>query len=135
EGDPSSGLIAAWVDVDARHRAEEAVAQHAERTRAILDSVLVGIVTVGPRGIEWMNRSARRMFAGELRDFVHRPMEVVATPEPDHAFRRIGDLDALPEGQAQTFECRVRGRDGRCFWVVGNAMVTGLESGGRQVTY
>src|SRR5262249_26770201 len=53
-----------------RELARESLVQQADRTRAILDSVLVGIVTVGALGIEWMNRSARRMFGGELADFV-----------------------------------------------------------------
>ena len=49
------------------------IALQAERTRAIFDSVLVGIVTVGAGGIEWMNRSAQRMFGGSLADFLdHR---------------------------------------------------------------
>ena len=60
----------------------------AERTRAILDSVLVGIVTVGSRGIEWMNRSARRMFGGELADFVGEPMARGRDRRADHPFRR-----------------------------------------------
>lgn len=136
QGDPSAGFIASFVDVDARHRAEQAVALQAERTRAILDSVLVGIVTVGPQGIEWMNRSARRMFGGDLQDFVHQPIATVATPEPQHPFRRApADLGRLVEGQAETFECRVRGRDGREFWIVGNVVATGRESTGRQLTY
>ena len=46
-GELAAGFIASFVNVDARHRAELAVALQAERTRAILDSVLVGIVTVG----------------------------------------------------------------------------------------
>ena len=63
--------LAKWKAGDAAHRiSREAVQLQAERTRAILDSVLVGIVTVGDGGIEWMNRSARRMFGGELADFV-----------------------------------------------------------------
>jgi len=134
-GDLSGGIIASYVDVDARHRAERAVALQADRTRSILDSVLVGIVTVGPQGIEWMNRSARRMFAGELADFVNLPISTVATPEPDHPFRRTQYLTELIEGQAQTFECRVLARDGREFWVVGNAVSTERESTGRQLTY
>ena len=69
-GDLAGGIIVSYVNVDARRRAERAVALQAERTRSILDSVLVGIVTVGPNGIEWMNRSARRMFGGDLADFV-----------------------------------------------------------------
>jgi len=106
------------------------VAVQAERTRAILDSVLVGIVTVGAGGIEWMNRSARRMFGGDLEDFRGQPMATVATPEPTHPFLRTDVLEGLAEGQAETFECRVKARDGREFWVVGNAVVTG-----RQLTY
>lgn len=108
----------------------------AERTRAILDSVLVGIVTVGPRGIEWMNRSARRMFGGELADFVGAPIATVATPEADHPLRRTHYLHELAEGEAEAFECRLKARDGREFWVVGNAVMTGREAGGaRQLTF
>ncbi|MGZ5249381.1 MAG: PAS domain S-box protein [Caldimonas sp.] len=107
----------------------------ARRTRAILDSVLVGIVTVGPAGIEWMNRSAQRMFGAELREFLDAPMSSVATPEPDHPFRRTRYLDELVEGEAETFECRVRARDGREFWVVGNAVATGRDDSSRQLTY
>ncbi len=135
EGDLSGGIIASYVNVHDRHRAEQAVALQAERTRAILDSVLVGIVTVGPRGIEWMNRSARRMFGGDLADFVNLPISTVATPEPSHPFRRTQYIDELVEGLAETFECRVKARDGREFWVVGNAVATGRESTGRQLTY
>lgn len=115
-------------------RLAQAVALQAERTRAILDSVLVGIVTVGARGIEWMNRSARRMFGGDLADFIDQPVDTVATPEPGHPFRQVHRLDDLAEGQAETFECRVKARDGREFWVVGNVVATGRDSG-RQLTY
>ncbi|MBS0445292.1 MAG: PAS domain S-box protein [Proteobacteria bacterium] len=135
DGDPSAGIIASYVNVDARHRAEQAVALQAERTRSILNSVLVGIVTVGAQGIEWMNRSARRMFGGDLSDFMNQPMSVVATPEPDHPFRQTHYLDDLVEGQVEAFECRVKARDGREFWIVGNAVLTGRESTGRQLTY
>jgi PAS domain S-box-containing protein len=135
EGDPTSGMIAAYVNVDDRHRAEQVVALQAERTRAILDSVLVGIVTVGPRGIEWMNRSARRMFGGDLVDFLNQPIGTVATPEADHPFRQTHYLNDLVEGEAETFECQVQARDGRQFWVVGNVVATGRDATGRQLTY
>ncbi|MCU0773443.1 MAG: PAS domain S-box protein [Ideonella sp.] len=140
EGQPSAGLIASYVNVDDRHRAEEAVAVQMERTRAILDSVLVGIVTVGGGGIEWMNRSARRMFGGDLADFVGQPIGTVATPDPDHPFRQAQYLEELLEGQAETFECQVKARDGREFWVVGNVVATGQVNDGhgprgRQLTY
>jgi PAS domain S-box-containing protein len=120
---------------DDRHRAEQAVALQADRTRAILDSVLVGIVTVGPPGIEWMNRSARRMFGGDLADFIDQPIGTVATSEPLHPFHQTQYLDDLVEGQTETFECRVKARDGREFWVAGNVVATGRESTGRQLTY
>ena len=125
EADAESDLICSYVDVDERQRAREAVQLQAERTRAILDSVLVGIVTVGDGGIEWMNRSARRMFGGELADFVGEPINIVATADPAHPLRATHYRAALADGQAETFECRLRGRDGREFWVVGNAVVTG----------
>ncbi len=134
--DPEEGVICSFVDVDERRRARESLAQQADRTRAILNSVLVGIVTVSEQGIQWMNRSARRMFAGELADFVGEPMSIVATAEPDHPLRRADLLERLEEGHAETFECRLRGRDGREFWVVGNAVRTGdtPAEGGRELT-
>jgi len=116
-------------------RARESLVQQTDSTRAVLDSVLVGIVTVGPRGIEWMNRSARRMFGGELADFQGLPMAVVASAEPNHPLRRTDWLNVLDEGQAETFECRLVARDGREFWVVGNAVVTGREAGAAQLTF
>ncbi len=122
--DPGAALIWSYVDVDERYRARDTLAQQAERTRAILDSVLVGIVTVAGQGIEWMNRSARRMFAGELADFVGEPISLVATPEPGHPLRRVDWDQRLRQGQSESFECRLRGRDGREFWVVGNAVRT-----------
>ncbi len=133
--DPEGGVIAAYVDVDARRRAESALALQAERTRSVLDSVLVGIVTVGRDGIEWMNRSARRMFGGDLADFRGLPLATVATAEPDHPFRRTQYLDELAQGQAENFECRVKARDGREFWVVGNAVASGSAESGAQLTY
>ncbi|TAK77748.1 MAG: PAS domain S-box protein [Aquabacterium sp.] len=116
-----------------RERAQLAADTQAERTRTVLDSVFVGIVTVGRNGIEWMNRSARRMFGGDLSDFTGLAISTVATEEEDHPFRHL--LDDLSEGQAHTFECRVKARDGRLFWVVGNAVVTRNNAGEREVTY
>jgi PAS domain S-box-containing protein len=133
--DPAAGVIASYVNVDARVAAEQALTLQAERTRAILDSVLVGIVTVGSGGIEWMNRSARRMFGGDLADFINQPISTVATPDPAHPFRQTQYLSELVEGQAETFECQLQARDGREFWVVGNAVATGRERRGRQLTY
>ena len=132
---PSAGTIMSFVNIDDRQRARESLVQQADRTRAILDSVLVGIVTVDDTGIEWMNRSARRMFGGELADFVGAPISVVAGEELDHPLRRTDYGETLEEGQAETFECRLRARDGRHFWVVGNVVVTGQDTANRQLTY
>ena len=111
------------------------LALQADRTRAILDSVFVGIVTLDANGISWMNRSARRMFGGDLPDFVGLPLSTVATSDLDHPFRMTEYLDDLLDGQSHTFECQVMGRDGRTFWVVGNAVVTLGEFNQRQTTY
>lgn len=129
------GFIASFVNVDDRHRAEQNLTLQADRTRAILDSVFVGIVTLDGQGIAWMNRSARRMFAGDLADFVGQPLSTVATPDLDHPFRLTDYLDDLLDGQSHTFECQVVGRDGRMFWVVGNAVVTLGEFNQRHITY
>ena len=132
---PDEGFIASFVNVDDRHRAEQNLTLQADRTRAILDSVFVGIVTLDSGGIAWMNRSARRMFGGDLPDFLGRPLSTVATSDIDHPFRQTGYLDDLLDGQSHTFECQVMGRDGRVFWVVGNAVVTLSEFNERQITY
>jgi PAS domain S-box-containing protein len=132
---PAAGTILSFVNIDDRQRARESLVQQSDRTRAILDSVLVGIVTVGGAGIEWMNRSARRMFGGELADFVGEPISVAADDELDHPLRRTDYGETLEEGQAETFECRLRARDGRHFWVVGNVVVTGQDTANRQLTY
>ena len=135
EADETAGRICSYVDVEERHRAREELLRQAGRTRAVLDSVLVGIVTVGDGGIEWMNRSARRMFAGDLADFVGEPIATVATPEPEHPLRRTDYLQTLAEGHVHTFECRLKARDGREFWVVGNAVLTGRGATGAQITF
>ena len=129
------GFIASFVNVNDRHRAEQNLTLQADRTRAILDSVFVGIVTLDSQGIAWMNRSARRMFAGDLADFVGQPLSTVATSDIDHPFRMTDYLDHLQDGQTHTFECQVVGRDGRVFWVVGNAVVTFGEFNQRHITY
>ncbi len=133
-GSSSAGVICSFVDIDERRSARESLASQADRTRAILNSVLVGIVTVSADGIQWMNRSARRMFGGELADFVGESLSIVATPEADHPLRRTDYLSRLQEGQAETFECRLKARDGREFWVVGNAVLTGHVTGGAELT-
>lgn len=133
-GLPEADVIATYVNVDERWRAQQSLMLQTERERAVLDSVLAGIVTVGRGGIEWMNRSARRMFGGDLATFIGLPISTVATIEPDHPFRNRY-YEELVEGQAETFECRLQARDGREFWVIGNAVATGSESSGRQITY
>jgi PAS domain S-box-containing protein len=133
--DPAAGTIWSFVDVDERRRAREALLLQADRTRAVLDSVLVGIVTVGAGGIEWMNRSARRMFGGELADFVGEAIATVATAEIAHPLRRTDFTQSLQDGQSEAFECRLMARDGRRFWVAANVVATGTDPQSRQLTY
>ncbi|MCA0176419.1 MAG: PAS domain S-box protein [Proteobacteria bacterium] len=136
--DLAGGTLTVFVSAEDGRRARASLLVHTDRTRAILDSVLVGIVTVGTQGIEWMNRSARRMFGGELAEFLGQPIAVGAPPdEADHPLRRSDWLATLREGQSETFECRLAGRDGRAFWVVGNVVVTGRpeDEGGGQLTF
>jgi PAS domain S-box-containing protein len=111
--------------------------QQADRTRAVLDSVLVGIVTVNEQGeISWLNRSARRMFGGDLGDFLGQPIGSVAADDTLHPFRRTLEMaGSLRDGEAVMFECRVHGRDGRTFWVVGNAVNTLGQKGQRELTF
>ena len=82
---------------------------------------------MGDTGIEWMNRSARRMFGGELGDFVGAPISVVAGDELDHPLRRTDYGDTLDEGQAETFECRVKARDGWGVESVFSALVASTQ--------
>ncbi|WP_077035400.1 PAS domain S-box protein [Pelomonas sp. KK5] len=133
-GAPDEGQIATFVNVDDRWRAQQSLILQTERERTVLDSVMVGIVTVGRGGIQWMNRSARRMFGGDLAEFLGQQMALVATDDPAHPFRQSAGLLQSGESQVETFECRIKARDGREFWVVGNAVVTGTEAG-RQLTY
>ena len=57
-------------------------------------------------------------------------------PEPAHPLSRTDWLSRLADGESESFECRLRARDGREFWVVGNAVATPRESAaGRQVTF
>lgn len=120
-----------------REQMAQVLGQQADRTRAVLDSVLVGIVTVNDAGvISWLNRSARRMFGGDLGDFLGQPIDAVATRDEYHPFRHSLELfDELRDGEAVKFECRVQGRDGRTFWVVGNAVATMGLDGTRELTY
>jgi len=120
-----------------RERMALALGQQADRTRAVLDSVLVGIVTADERGrIQWLNRSARRMFGGDLGDFLGRPLDIVATTQASHPYRRtVALFEALRDGEAVQFECQVQACDGRTFWIVGNAVATQGLDGRREMTF
>ena len=134
--DTSAGLVCSFVDVDERERAREALQAGAGRMRSVLDSVLVGIVSVGPHGIEWMNRQARSMFGGDLADYVGEPASVLADGTPGHPLCREGGVERLADAAGgQSFECRVRSREGRVFWVLANAVRSARDGAeGAQVT-
>src|SRR6185312_17356486 len=54
-------------------------------------------------------------------------MGVLAPEDDGHVFHG--------EPGSEVFECRLRGRDGREFWVIGNAVQTPREDGATQLTY
>jgi PAS domain S-box-containing protein len=135
ESGAGADVIASYVDLDERQRARQTLQQQAQRTRAVLDSVLVGIVTAREGRIEWMNRSARRMFAAELSVLQGEALAVLAPEEADHPLRREDWPQRLAQGVHESFECRLRGRDGREFWVVGNAVLSLGEGDAAQVTF
>lgn len=132
--EPGAGLMCSFVDIDERERARQSLQEAQARTRWMLDAVLVGIVTLGEHGIQWMNRSARQMLGGDLGEFVGQPIDALATDEPGHPLRRARWLERPTQGAAEHFECRLRSREGREFWVMGNAAVThSAPDGDRQV--
>jgi two-component sensor histidine kinase len=47
----------------------------------------------------------------------------------------VSVVDRMDEGETWNFECEVRARDGRNFWVVGNAVLTDVHAEGRDLTY
>ena len=101
---------------------------------AELDSVLVGIVTVGRFGIEWMNRSARRMFGAPFEACVGRDIDIVAGSYPDHPLRDTLRFAMLGEGETASFECQILALDGRAFWVACNVVATG-QAETRRLTF
>ena len=112
--------------------------QQGDRNRAVLDSMLVGVVTVNAQGtITWLNRPARRMFSGDLRDFYGEPLASVApADQTDHPFRHAPEiLKGMNDSETAQFEGHVQGRDGRRFWVVGNMVATHHLTGGRELTF
>jgi PAS domain S-box-containing protein len=112
--------------------------QQSDRGRAVLDAMLVGVVTVNQQGtITWLNRPARRMFCGDLRDFYGEPLASVAPlDEPEHPFRHCASvLEKMADSDSAQFEAHVQGRDGRRFLVVGNMVATLNLSGGRELTF
>jgi len=125
---PDGAHLAALLEDQGGHH-ERDLARQAE-----LDSVLVGIVTVGALGIEWMNRPARRMFGAHLAHCVGRSLEIVAGPEPGHPLRHPQRFASLAEGEAASFECLIHALDGRNFWVAGNAVATG-QGEARRLTF
>jgi PAS domain S-box-containing protein len=69
-------------DVSRQHELEESLAEEAARSRGVLDTVMVGIVSIDEHGmIEAMNRAAERIFGLSARDAVGRNVRILM-PEP-----------------------------------------------------
>jgi hypothetical protein len=93
----------------------------------MLDSVLVGIVTVGRRRHrvdEPLGPPHVRRRAGRLR---RRGDQHRGHARADHPLRRTDYLERLVRRPGRDLRVPAEGRDGREFWVVGNAVVTGAR--------
>jgi PAS domain S-box-containing protein len=106
-------------DVTERKRAEEAVSESENRLRAVLDNVVVGIITIDQRGtVESFNPVAERMFGYRASDVIGRNVSMLM-PEP-HRSEHDGYLARyMSTGEARIIshgrEVEGRRQDGSTF--------------------
>ena len=129
-----NGTVAIYTDITEAKRRQRALEQGEQRLRAIMDSVIDGIVTVTDDGrIESANPAAARIFGFEPGELVGRRLDelVAGTParDPEHlpAPARV-DVTALP--RHSLLERVGRRRDGSTVSV--ELSVTELDLHGRR---
>ncbi|MCP3957604.1 MAG: PAS domain S-box protein [bacterium] len=83
EGRGAARVVVAKEDVTERRRAEEALRQSMNRTQAILDSAVDGILTIDETGIlQSVNPAAERMFGYSVAELQGRSVNILM-PSPD----------------------------------------------------
>ena len=107
--------IATFEDISARRQAEETLKASEAYTRAILDNMLSGLITIAPDGrIETVNRAAAEMFGYAGDELVGERLSQLVPEAPGRTteqFLRESHFRAV--GRVSTWEGRRR--DGRVF--------------------
>jgi PAS domain S-box-containing protein len=112
EGRPLS--IAVIRDVTERVAADRALRNSEQRTRAIVDNMLTGLLTIDRRGnIVSANAAAESIFRYEAGDLAGRRIEVLVPEDVGDSKQFI--RNALPEAIGRVSEWRGRRRDGDVF--------------------
>ena len=88
-GDPIC-FVGVKRNITKRKQAEQALVESEERTRAIVDTVLDGIVTIDSEGtITTFNAAAARMFGYEPGEVIGQSIRALLPPSVDHRFDRL----------------------------------------------
>jgi PAS domain S-box-containing protein len=74
-------IVGFWIDITGEHGAREAVHASEARLRAILDTVLDGIITIDPDGtVETFNPAAERIFGYKAAEVIGRNVKMLMPP-------------------------------------------------------
>ncbi len=77
DGEPKE-IVGAWADITERKHARQEINDRQERTRAIVDTVVDGIITIDEKGIiETFNPAAERIFGYTLEEVVNRNVKML----------------------------------------------------------
>jgi len=117
DGDAVTGRVASWRDVDAEHRAREALAVSEARLRAVTDFAGDMIILSSADGfIEWASGASAQLSGWTPADLVGRTG--ISLVHPDDQAALIATRSAIAEtGQPGTVRVRMQTADGGDRWV------------------
>ena len=134
--EPARGLFVAIVhDISLRRESEEKLRASADRIRAIVDTVLDGIITIDDHGtVETFNPAAERIFGYSASDVIGENVKMLM-PDPYHAghdgylrsYRKTGIRKIIGSGR----EVTGRRQDGTLFPI--ELSVSEMRSAGRRM--